>query len=363
MNNARNWGDICESIARDHLGDPNQTWSNATKLRWGRRGSFMVDRQNGAWYDFEAGEGGGVIDLIVRVKRISRDHAARWLRENYPLPSQPRAPQAPRTRETQPTSRYVEDIWTRSCAIPAVLDHPARLWLADRHLWRPDIDAPEAIRWLPPSLETAKPGAVVALIARPEAWVRAWPDTPEPAGVQLLSVDSYGRPVRDRPADAGGLKKRSRGSVRDGIFMVGAPHQSCGPVRVAEGVADALALAARFDGPAVAMMTSGAMRAGSVANWLATLPEVVIHADNDGRAGPEAAQRLRHAINSSGGQARAVFARHGKDPADAAALVGFEILDCRAMDSLNEAAESLRHRYGWPWWSCQRVAAIRLKGG
>ena len=52
-------------------------------------------------------------------------------------------------------------------------------------------------------------------------------------------------------------------------------------MRVAEGVADAMALAARFSGPAVASMGDAGMNASGFAGWLANAPEgVVIHAKN-----------------------------------------------------------------------------------
>ena len=85
------------------------------------------------------------------------------------------------------------------------------------------------------------------------------------------------------------------------------------PVRVAEGVADALALAARFPGPAIASMGDAGMNVDGFAGWLAWSGSgVVIHADND-NAGQAAARRLCGAVLFHGGTARAVLPPEGKD--------------------------------------------------
>ncbi|WP_081587059.1 toprim domain-containing protein [Sandarakinorhabdus sp. AAP62] len=57
------------AVARVLLGEENSKLSSRTELRWGRKGSLAVDIQKGTWYDFEAGQGGGVIDLIRRERR------------------------------------------------------------------------------------------------------------------------------------------------------------------------------------------------------------------------------------------------------------------------------------------------------
>ena len=56
-----------ERIARHYWGEPNMTLSiKGRTLRWGAKGSKELDLRKGAWYDFEADEGGGVIDLVKR---------------------------------------------------------------------------------------------------------------------------------------------------------------------------------------------------------------------------------------------------------------------------------------------------------
>ncbi len=47
--------------------------------RGGEGLSVSLDDARGAWYDFVAGEGGGVLDLVGRVLGCSRADSARWL--------------------------------------------------------------------------------------------------------------------------------------------------------------------------------------------------------------------------------------------------------------------------------------------
>ena len=70
-------------------------------------------------------------------------------------------------------------------------------------------------------------------------------------------------------------------------------------VRIAEGVADALALASRYDGPALATFGTSPMRSGNLAVWLANAPAgAIIHCDDD-PGGQRAAADLRRAGQGS----------------------------------------------------------------
>ena len=71
------------------------------------------------------------------------------------------------------------------------------------------------------------------------------------SGVQLVHVDAAGLPAPDRPGPEG-LTKRSHGSLASAICVFGLPVGAQG-IHVAEGLADALALAARLPWPAVCM--------------------------------------------------------------------------------------------------------------
>ena len=74
-------GDLSlEPVARRLLGDPNRTHSTKTQWRYGRKGSLAVDLKKSTWFDHEAGEGGGVLDLVCRENGGSHREARDWLR-------------------------------------------------------------------------------------------------------------------------------------------------------------------------------------------------------------------------------------------------------------------------------------------
>ena len=159
----------------------------------------------------------------------------------------------------------------------------------------------------------------------------------------------------------GGLGKRSLGPTSGGIVVIGCPllEESLYPVRVAEGVADALALASRYPGPAVATVGTEGMRQETLAVWLATAPAgVVVHSDADeGRdgkapAGPTAARALCRSIEDAGGQAQALFSAIGKDAADAAKEKPF----LPPEEGWLDLARTLRETTDWPRWEIARYA-------
>ena len=62
------WIRIAPEVAKQLLGEPSKTSSN--ELRWGNKGSMVLNKKEGTFYDHEAGVGGGVIDLI---KHLNQD--------------------------------------------------------------------------------------------------------------------------------------------------------------------------------------------------------------------------------------------------------------------------------------------------
>ena len=165
----------------------------------------------------------------------------------------------------------------------------------------------------------------------------------------------------DRPADVKGLEKRTHGSTVGAVAIFGNPALALAfaPVRVAEGIADALALAARYEGPAVATLGTAGLRdqTETLTNWLTNAPRgVMVHADDDANAaGAEAARVLCRRIRLNGAEARAVFPPTGKDAAEAASRRPFADLQ----GYFAEYAETLRVMYpDWPRWEIARVAAI-----
>ena len=180
--------------------------------------------------------------------------------------------------------------WTSAAPIPTDPEHPARRWLAARHLWRPDLQLPPSVRWLEASGAPSVGGLLAAF---------APPGHGQPSGVQLVSVDGDGRPAPDR-AGPTGLAKRSIGAMRGAVCVLGLPDAVSG-VNVAEGLADVLALASRLPWPAICTGGSGGFKNHDLARWLAGLGAVHVWANLDEPDGIEAAGVLAGRIVVLGG--------------------------------------------------------------
>ena len=72
---------VMPDVARHFWGEPNPHHSNGKELRWGTNGARCVDLAKGTWFDHEANEGGGVIDLLKRedVARSVAMAARKWV--------------------------------------------------------------------------------------------------------------------------------------------------------------------------------------------------------------------------------------------------------------------------------------------
>jgi 5S rRNA maturation endonuclease (ribonuclease M5)/KaiC/GvpD/RAD55 family RecA-like ATPase len=78
--------DLMEPVARRLLGDPNPHLSSKDEWRFGNHGSLSVKvggPHKGTWNDHEAGNGGGVLDLVVRAKGGDHRSAVDWLRSEF----------------------------------------------------------------------------------------------------------------------------------------------------------------------------------------------------------------------------------------------------------------------------------------
>ncbi len=73
-------------VARELLGEPNEGLSTDDDLKFGTRGSIAVNLKAGTYFDHSAGEGGGVLDLVMRQRHTDKDGALAWLRERKHIP-------------------------------------------------------------------------------------------------------------------------------------------------------------------------------------------------------------------------------------------------------------------------------------
>ena len=372
------WGAITEAVARELKGEPNNRLSSRRELRWGQRGSFLLTTDGageGRWKDWESGEGGrGAVSLVGYLLGLDRNNSLDWLRQSGHLSNRfpDRAPHKPTAASVRKTSidrsAVARSIWASGTAIPREEAHPARRWFDNRRLWRPELPTPPMLRWQAADSRHTGAGSIVVLLAAPMAWNNRWPSLPEPTAVQMIAIDDGGNAALDKPAEMGGLGKRTIGNASGAVVVIGNPmlSESTSPVRVAEGVADALAIAARYDTPVVAVTGTSGMRNPELTAWLATAPGgTIIHADSDssrkGRApaGTTAAGFLRLAIADAGGEASAIYPPEGyKDAAEAAQAAGFTAL----RDDWIEYARTLAETTGWPRWEIARIAQIVTSG-
>ena len=393
---ARDWGRVMEAVALEIMGQPPTRYTH--ELRYGNHGSLVVHvsgSRAGSWRSWEDNVGGGVLDFLRYKIGLDRKEARAWLQERQlvdnetatqrPSAAPEPAPVTVRLHSSGQTSTKSDQrplargLWTASDQIPILPGHPARRWMAKRCLWRPELPLPSSVRWISAKNPLFRGlhqgvGCIVVLMAAPSALEGAWPELPEPAAVHLVSIDGDGMPALDRPENhtrrdanpSPGSDKRIYGSTTGTVAIIGNPdlEAATAPARVVEGLADGLALAARFEGPVIAALGTPARLANDsdLVAWLARAPHgVVIHADADD-PGQNAARALRRALQDAGAQVRAVLPPEGsgKDCADIARNAPFPPLS----ESWADYAVKLTAMHPtWPRWETARQSSITTEGG
>ena len=204
-----------------------------------------------------------------------------------------------------PKTSLARRFWRQGRPIPSDPDHPARRWAARQHLWRPSDPFPPALLWSP---WKRGGGSVVACFAPVRNWAASRGRVPFPTGVQLIRIDHRGRPQKDR----GGKGKRDYGRMNGAVLVLGDLGEA-GGVHVCEGVADALAVAAREQGAVIAARTTGGFKSLPAALVGLGLPVMVWPGgDQDGRL---AATRLVGAVRDQGLWAVVARIPEGASPA------------------------------------------------
>ena len=239
--------------------------------------------------------------------------------EPRPWPG-PRLQRAPAARRAAPTESqriaYAQRVWAASEPIPQDDKHPGRRWLARRNLWWPGLDLPAGVRYCP-SLPIGWAGhararpprwaAVVAAMAQPEDWAKAWPETPTPTAAHCIFIWPNGEKAPPN--------KRTLGAAS--AVMLGPPAPRNDELLICEGVADGLALASRR-WETVLCIATVPWESGPIFEYAATWSAVTIFADADyqGRRG---ARKVSSLLAAGGAKAAAVILTGGKDAADYAA--------------------------------------------
>ena len=365
-----NWPQLMRQAALCILGEPARR--HRGEWRYRSRGSLVVHVDGpraGTWKDFEGDNGGGVLDFLEHFLGFDHARAFAWLAGSLSPQSSHRTIHRPGpAADAKNLPNLVRALWAASVPIPTSPDHPARRWLFRCKLWWPELPLPPAVRWMDAKGRHTGAVSIIALAAPPSAWADAWPQLPTPAAVQILHLDSDGRPALDRPVENGGLAKRTFGLARGAVLIIGSPvlSEALTPARVAEGLADTLALASRYEGPAICPFGTSGLRSPALAEWLAGAPHgVLVHCDRDppkdGRppTGRRAAALLRRAIRDVGGTAEIVAPAVGfKDFGDeAAAGPDFAPLPGEWAGYARTLAEM---RPDWPPPEITRLSAIEM---
>ena len=397
---APDWGRVIESVALEVLGEPPRR--NGHELRYGTNGSLVVTISGpyaGRWKSWKGPTGGKVLAFLEWKLGLDRQEARRWLQDRQLVSTRPSAQRVPANHRQTPAGSQVHSpepgakrkqgesqnlrifarrLWSVSEQIPTSPDHPARRWMANRHLWRLEFPLPSCVRWIPPTTSLFRglhqgAGSIAVLMAPPSAWQAAWPQPPELAAIHLVSIDAAGMPALDRPGEyidkkgnpRPGLGKRLYGSTTGTVAILGHPvvKESTAPTRVIEGLADGLAISARFEGAVIAGIGTPARLAKDedFIDWLTTSPHgVVIHADAD-EPGQNAARALRRALKDANIYVRAVLPPEGagKDAADVSRRSPFPPLP----EAWTDYASTLQKMHPtWPRWEVARQATIAAEG-
>ena len=344
MINPMDWPTLARSVVPTLRGEP--TFRNRREWRWGTRGSLALYLDTGSLYDFEAGEGMGLLDFICRECRLADRRAARlWLETqgfSVPLSSQtteiwPPVLDAHAAERNQAAPPFWKIDLPRLdyTKIPDNPEHPLNRWAAIKCARPPGAAWPAACRWL---RGWWGGDSVLVPLARPEAWRTS--DVlmaPMVQGVHVVHVAPDGSPREHEFNNkrswnnSRGYPQRTRSTAGCG-FLAGRPEAG-DRLAICEGLADALALHWHLGVPVLAACGSLATLAPAAAE-LALLTgrpwrlQLEIWPDQDTkisrgtglRPGSAGALGLQHALRGAGvPDARITimrFGRQGQDPCD-----------------------------------------------
>ena len=268
---------------------------------------------------------------------------------------------------------YARRCWESAEWTPNSPSHPTRRWLWSRQgrdakgpsLWWAELPPPPVVRYLAAfpapgyPLDGGKPWipqgpALVTLLAPPSAWIAAWPGIPDVHAVQLIPLDSEGRP---RMNDGAKIAKRTLGASGGCCLVVGNPAPNSEGLIVVEGLADGLALAARREQTLMVTCTTPPA-SGPVLDYAATWAAVQLHGDKDG-PGQVAAAKLKGALLARGVSVESLIFDGFKDAAAYAEAGNEPLADLSGAYADDVAAMSADlQSEGLPKHEAQRRAAL-----
>ena len=332
---------VCERLLGEPSGRSSREW------RWGNKGSFRLKLNTGTWNDFESGEGGGVLALVMREERLDKAGGLAWLEEHGFLSGRGRfgaygsgsgktiARESPYSHSNQGSSTMTPERdpkemlrWIRQQILPIAdaHDHPIREWMRRRNLWRDELPLPPSLRWIAADAPVFRrthsgAGAIAFPLAPVSAWRASYPDSPSPTAVQLVCIDADGERADYENSQGKRVDKPKFGNARLAVWTIGDVRGD--RVVVCEGAADALALAARETDPVIATLTTPrpplAWRdALSVFDFVTLWPDMDAEDELGRRPGLDASVSLAQARKLAGQPIDVMGVDIGKDAADAA---------------------------------------------
>lgn len=371
---------VCERL----LGEPSSR--SYHEWRWRRRGSFRLKLDTGTWSDFETGEGGGMLALVMREERCDKARALAWLSAQGFLhgeggdttfsafigkDSHTQSPYRAANRNVNtniPDRSGKEAVrWIRSQTLPIAdaTDHPVRAWMRQRNLWREELPLPPSMRWIPADAPVFRgthtgAGTIAFPIAPINAWREAYPDTPTPTAVQLVCINSDGGRADYENKQGRRVDKPKFGVARMAVWIVGDVTRDS--VIVCEGTADALALAAREPDPVIATLTTPRpptlwRDALSVFDSVTIWPDMDAEDERGRRPGRDAVKALTQARKLAGQAIDVMGVDVGKDAADAAREASLPPID---QAELERFAQELQEE-GMTEFEALRYASALLK--
>ena len=378
---------IAPAVAERLLGEPSSRSSR--EWRWRGKGSFRLKLDTGTWNDFESGEGGGVLALVMREERVDKAGALAWLETHGFLKSRrdsgqigahgpdsgkavaaqsPYSPANEGSAVMTPERRGTDSLrWIRSQILPIAdaSDHPVRRWMAKRNLWRPELPLPPSLRWIPfdaPAFRGTHSGvgAIAFPLAPVEAWRASYPDTPSPSAVQLVCIDAEGERADYENSQGRRVDKPKFGNARMAVWTIG--DITGDSAVVCEGAADALALAGREPDPVIATLTTPrpptAWRVAlSMFSSVTIWPDMDTEDAQGRRPGLDAVRSLAQARKLAGQTIDVMGVDIGKDAADAAREVSLPHID---MPEMQRFATELQAE-GMTEFEALRYASTLLK--
>ena len=299
------WDAMMGDVAIALLGEPNTALSSERELRYGRRGSLVVHIAGpyAGWFrDHEAGESGGVLDLVQREHGGNRCEAWAWLWAHGFLSgrsvlAQARGPRAISTRgadarETRAKRARAHQMWKET--------RPLRGTFAEAYLHRRGVEVAgaRALRFHPRLRHLVEPYASFpCLVACVQDCAGRF------LGIQRTYLQgSHKAPVQP--------VRMSLGKLRGGAVRLAEPVD--GVLLVGEGIESTAAAMQLLDRPGWAALGTAGLRALVVPN---AIREVIIAADRDA-PGLEAAAALAERLNAEGRRVTIVAPRVGGDFAD-----------------------------------------------